>query len=103
MANKYFFRVPYSCSTYWKKTGYVYADDVEEAAERIDSGDTYDESYEDDDSDNYTYYTDEADIEIEEEDVENPDSEESSGSSSSFRRIDQDVIPSYFLSEIQSL
>ena len=33
MANKYYFKVPYTCTTYGTVTGYVIADDEDEAVD----------------------------------------------------------------------
>lgn len=66
MSNRYFFRVPYSCTTYGNMSGTVYADNREEAMNLIENREIDDESYDDSDSDNYNYDFDEASLELEE-------------------------------------
>ncbi len=104
MTNKYYFRVPYSCSTYGRMSGYVYADNEEEAIEKIERAETGDTDYDDTDSDNYNYYCDEAELTLEEEDVEEPHHNHhynrSDDTFSNLSTIDQDKMPGYFLSEV---
>ena len=104
MTNKYYFRVPYSCSTYGRMSGYVYADNEEEAIEKIERAETGDTDYDDADSDNYSYYCDEAELTLEDEDVEEPVHHNhyyhTNDTSNSLSNIDQDKMPGYFLSEV---
>jgi len=89
MANRYYFRLPYTCKTYGDLTGYVVAENEEEALDLIINGSTDDEEYSNEDSENYNYDYDEATFDIRESDVE---PEHSTSSSQRY--------PKYFLSEI---
>lgn len=89
MANRYFFRLPYSCKTYGDLTGYVVAENEEEAIDLIINGSTDDEEYSNEDSENYNYDYDEATFDIRESDIEPEHS-----------TINSQKHPKYFLSEI---
>lgn len=97
MANKYSFDVPYSCTTYGRVKGYVIADDIEDAVDKINSRDFEDEEYEESSSDNYDYDCSDGDIEVEQYDIyddeynnnEDPEPEENSTD-----------VPSYYLAEV---
>ena len=93
MSNKYSFRVPYSCTTYGNLSGVVWAENREEAMEIIENRGTDDDSYDDCDSDDYTYNYDETSIELE-EGIEG-DEEDSYNDDDSMPEV-----PSYFLEHI---
>lgn len=107
MLNKYYVRLPYSCSNYGNITGYVYAEDEEEAQELAeDTANIYEEEYDDNDSDNYNYYYEDMSVELEEEDVpENrlPNGYYTTVLPSIENSILPSKIPSYFLEEIHLL
>jgi len=100
MLNKYEFRVGYSCSSYGTMSGIVYARNREEAAEFIESRQTENESYDDGDSDNYSYNIEDADIELLEGTEEDEDDDENyyGETSKSFSEI-----PAYYLENILSI
>ena len=89
MANRYFFRLPYTCKTYGDLTGYVVAENEEEAIDLIINGSTDNEEYTNEDSEDYNYNYDEADFHIRESGLEPQHSTSSSQKH-----------PKYFLSEI---
>ena len=100
--NKYKFRLPYNCVRSGELVGYDYANDLEQAADRLDNSDYWvDEEYIDryDGDTNYDY--DEVEIQEEEEDVDYDygfsydDDNESINSI-----IDNDILPAYFLAEL---
>lgn len=107
MPNKYYVRVPYSCSNYGNLTGYVYAEDEEEAQELAeDNANIYEEEFDDNDSDNYNYYYEDTSVELEEEDVEAnhlPHGYYTTVSPHTENSIHSSKIPSYFLEEIHLL
>ena len=72
MANKYLFRVPYSCTTYGTMRGYVIAENEEEAYDRVSDSHTENEEHGDNDSENYDYDYSETNLELEEEDIDDP-------------------------------
>jgi hypothetical protein len=90
--NKYSVRLGYSCTSYGNVTGVVYANSQEEAEELIYEGidNIYDQDYDTNDSENYNYYEDEADIDLEESDVSGPHGNNNQ----------TEQIPDYYLSEI---
>jgi hypothetical protein len=102
MANKYYYRVPYSCSTYGTMTGYVIVDDEEEALEKVENRDAESDEYSDDDSEGYNYYYEDAELELEEEDIESPPNGHSD-SENRFEDTEHEQTPAWFLSEINSL
>ena len=69
--NKYFVKIPYSYSQYATLSGYVYAEDEEEAIEiATDREKIHDEDYQDDeDSGDSNYYFENIDVECVESDV----------------------------------
>ncbi|HEX2787587.1 MAG TPA: hypothetical protein VHP32_06740 [Ignavibacteria bacterium] len=68
--NKYSVSIPYDYRKYGDKTGFVYAEDEEEAEELASEGYLEDEEYEDsDNSDDTNYYYDEMSVSLEEEDI----------------------------------
>jgi hypothetical protein len=89
MANRYFFRLPYTCKTYGDLTGYVVAENEEEALDSIINGSTDDEEYSNEDSENYNYDYDEATFDIRESDME-PESSPNK----------HNAYPKYFLTEV---
>ena len=99
MANKYFFKISYSCSTYGTLSGYVIAENEEEAFERIENRDTEGEEYDDCDSDNYVYNNEDLQLNIEEENVIDPHVSHTS----IWNKEVESSIPAYFLSEINKI
>lgn len=92
MANRYFFRVPYTCKTYGDLTGYVVAEDEEDAVDLIINGSTDNEEYTNEDSEDYNYDYDEATFQIQESGIE---PEYPADNSSQYKSH-----PKYFLSEV---
>ena len=101
--NKYFVKIPYSCSTYGDLSGYVYADSKEEATELADESliNIHESEHNDEDSDNYNYLTEEMIVELNEEDI----SSEDLPRNYSTPQVTQDLseLPSYYLSELPQL
>lgn len=89
MANRYFYRIPYSCTTYGDLTGFVVAENEAQAIELIQNGSVDDEEYSNEDSENYNYDYDNASFHVRESDIEPM---HQSGNRS--------VYPKYFLSEV---
>ena len=80
-------------------TGYVFANSKEEAEELIyDKENIYDEDSETNDSDNYNYSDDEAEITLEREDVTPPYVNTNIHPNAGFNRV-----PAYFLEECNSI
>jgi hypothetical protein len=72
--NKYFIKIPYSYVQYGYLSGYVYAEDEEEAYDLASDRDNLEEEcFDDSDSDGTDYDYNEMDISLEEEDVEVPE------------------------------
>lgn len=96
--NKYYVEFPYSCNTYGRVRGYVYADS-EDAAELLagDIDNIVDADYEETDTENTEHYYDNLELELRQENVpttEIPD----------YLRVTPNTvveqIPEYFLSEL---
>ena len=97
--NKYFVRVGYSCSSYGNLSGHVFANSEEEAEDLIcDTDNIHDQEFDTDDSDNYNYYDDQAEIELEESDVTPPH-----GNNNSYDNTPFSNTPNYFLAELNVL
>lgn len=68
--NKYLVSIPYGYTQYGSKTGYVYAEDIEEAEDMASEGYIEEEEYEDsDNSDGTNYYYEDMTVELEQEDI----------------------------------
>jgi hypothetical protein len=91
MANKYFFDVPYSCITYGRLKGYVIADDIEDAVDKINSRDFEDEEYEDRENGSYDYDCSEDNVTLDEYNDNNDDEEFEENRSG---------VPVYYLAEV---
>lgn len=89
MANRYFYRIPFWCTTYGDLTGFVVAEDEEQALELIQNGRVDDEEYTNEDSENYNYNYDDATFHVRESDIEPVHSDN-----------DSPVYPKHFLSEV---
>ena len=93
--NKYYVEIPYSCSTYGRVKGYVYANSEDEA--EVIAGDVdniEDAEYMDQDTDNTEHYYDSMEIELREGNV--PDDEVPDYIS----ELTTPNLPEYFLNEI---
>ena len=98
--NKYFVKIGYSCRTYGYLTGYVYANNQEDAEEQIYDRDNIREAdYESNDSDDFNHYEDEAEVDLETENVNPPPNYTTSPESNS----PFTALPLYFLAELNSL
>lgn len=98
--NKYSVRLPYNYLQYGYLTGYVYAEDEEEAYDLAsDSYNIRDPEYEDTDGDSTEFNYSDVDIELEDEDVDEVPAQRAVSSQTAAR----ENIPSYFLSEVHSL
>ena len=98
MANRYSFDVPYFCTTYGRVKGFVIADDLDDAVDKINSRDFTDEEYEDLDSSSYDFDCSEGGITVEEYDIygdEYNDEEENERGELEF--------PSYYLAEVSQI
>jgi hypothetical protein len=97
--NKYTVSINYSCRTYGKLTGVVFAESLEDAEEAIyDRDNIHETDYESDDSDDYNYYEDEAEIDLETENVTPPAEHHPPQTISPFNNL-----PAYFLAELNAL
>jgi hypothetical protein len=98
--NKYSVRIPYSYLQYGYLSGFIYAEDEDEAYELArDNCNLEDSEYEDSDGESTQYEYNEMEIELEEEDIDEiPDSVLNQD-----RLNGKNDLPSYFLSEINSL
>lgn len=96
--NRYFIRLPYNYIQYGDLTGYVYAESEEEAEELLkDNINIHNSEYEDGDGDSTNYLYDLAEIELEEEDIEDiPVSVPAQRTV----QTGQHKFPSYYLSDI---
>lgn len=100
MANKYFFDVPYSCTTYGRIKGYVIADDVEDAVDKINSRDFEDEEYDESSNDNYDYDCSEGDITVDQYDIYDDEySDDDNREEEEYSENNTDI-PSYYLAEV---
>lgn len=98
MANRYYFSVPYSCTTYGRVKGCVIADDMDEAVDKINNRDFEDEEYDDTDSGNYDLDCSEGDITVDQYDIygdENNEEEECG--------VNDTDVPSYYLAEVLNI
>jgi hypothetical protein len=97
--NKYSVKIPYSYLQYGYLTGFVFAEDSEEAYDiACDTYNIQDQEFDDSDSDGTEYDYNEINIDLEEEDTD----EITSNAHSSVKAI-KDSIPSYFLSDVHFL
>ncbi|HEY5534393.1 MAG TPA: hypothetical protein VIL99_05605 [Ignavibacteria bacterium] len=98
--NKYSVRLGYSCTSYGNLTGYVFANSLEEAEELVcDRDNIHETDYESNDSDDYNYYEDEAEIDLETENVTLlAEHQNTSQTNTPFINL-----PSYFLAELNAL
>lgn len=95
--NKYFVKIPYSYVQYGYLSGYVYAEDVEEAYELASDRDNLEnEEFDDSDSDGTDYEYSEMDISLDEEDVDVPENLNSNNNYCSSKV----TYPTYYLSEV---
>jgi hypothetical protein len=93
--NKYSVEIPYSCSTYGRVKGYVFANSEDEA--EVIAGDVdniEDAEYMDQDTDNTEHYYDSMEIELRESNVPNDEVPDY------ISELLTPEIPEYFLSEI---
>ena len=105
--NKYKFRLPYDYVKSGELVGYIYADDLEQAADRLNNSDYWvEEEYIDryDGDTNYDYS--DVEIEEEEEDVDydyglSYDTDDESNTHNNI--LENDILPSYFLAELHLL
>lgn len=100
MANKYFFDVPYTCTTYGRIKGYVTADDMEDAVDKINSRDYEDEEYEDRENSEYEFDCSEGDISVEEYDIYGDEILEDEENEEQKDEENDSEIPSYYLAEV---
>ena len=102
--NKYFVKIPYSYTKFADLSGFVYAEDKEEARELAEENfNIHDESYDDcDDSGDSTYNYSEMSIELEESDI--PESEiPSRNITNSFTNSTEPVLPNHYLEDLPTL
>jgi len=93
--NKYYVEIPYSCTTYGRVKGYVFANSEDEAEVLAGDVDNLDDAeYMDQDTDNTEHYYDSMEIELRESDI--PDDEVPDYISEPITP----EFPEYFLSEI---
>jgi len=99
--NKYFVKIGFSCKTYGDLTGFVYANSLEEAVELIyDRDNIHEADYENNDSDDYNHYEEEAEIELETENATPPPNYLNSPQ---INITPFTTLPEYFLAELNSL
>jgi hypothetical protein len=98
MANKYFFNVPYSCITYGRMKGYIIADDIEDAVDKVNSRDFEDEEYDDTENGSNDYDCSEEDITVDEYDIYNDESNDDSEEEE--YEGNNSEVPSYYLAEV---
>jgi len=96
--NKYYVEIPYSCTTYGRVKGYIYAETQTDAEERADDVDNIEDSeYVDHDTDNTEHYYSDMELSLQEENVPEDDIPEYIRESKTPVQV---LIPEYFLSEI---
>jgi hypothetical protein len=96
--NKYYVEIPYSCTTYGRVKGYIYAETQTDAEERADDVDNIEDSeYVDHDTDNTEHYYSDMELSLQEENVPEDDIPEYIRESQTPVKV---LIPDYFLSEI---
>jgi hypothetical protein len=100
MANKYHFDVPYYCTTYGHVSGYVIANDSDEAEDKIHDKEFENEEYSDNDSDSYNFDCENGSITVEEYDIYYDENDEDDESEYYGTVSDKNKIPVYYLSEI---
>jgi len=98
MANKYFFDVPYSCITYGRLKGYVIADDIEDAVDKINSRDFEDEEYDDRENGSYEYDCSEDDVTLDQYDIY--DDEYNDNNDEEEYEENRSGVPVYYLAEV---
>ena len=96
--NKYYVEIPYSCNTYGRVKGYVFANSEDEAKVRAgDVENIEDAEYNDYETDNTEHYYDDMELSLQEENVPEDDIPEYIRESKTTVQV---LIPEYFLSEI---
>jgi gamma-glutamylcyclotransferase (GGCT)/AIG2-like uncharacterized protein YtfP len=92
--NKYYVEFPYSCTTFGRVKGYVYAVSKEIAEERAgDIDNIEDAEYIDTDTDNTEHYYDQIELQLRQENILDNDIPD-------YLRVPQESVPDYFLSDI---
>lgn len=100
MANKYFFDVPYTCTTYGRLKGYVTAIDMEDAVDKINSRDFEDEEYDDRENSGYDFDCSEGDISVEEYDIYGDEEYNDEENEEHGDEENNSEVPSYYLAEV---
>jgi len=96
--NKYSVSIPFSCSSYGKVKGYIYADSQEEADSLVsDVDDLEDAEYITTDTDNTEHYPDDLTIELEEENIPENELPDYLRNTSKTQPLN---LPDYYLKEI---
>ena len=96
--NKYYVEIPFSCTTYGRVKGYIYAETQTDAEERADDVDNIEDvEYINTDTDNTEHYYSDMEIELRESNVPEDDIPEYIRESQTPVKV---LIPDYFLSEI---
>lgn len=99
--NKYYVEIPYSCTTYGRVKGYVYAESQTDAEERAGEVDNIEDAeYIDHDTDNTEHYYSDIEVTLQEENVPEDEIPEY------IRELQTPIpvlIPDYFLSEINQI
>ncbi len=102
--NKYYVKIPYHYTQYGNLSGYVYAENEEEAEEiAADNCNIHEESYDDsDDSGDSEYDYSETSVTLEESDIPN---HEIPARQTSFTHNQPDIpsVPGYFLEDLPAL
>jgi hypothetical protein len=101
MANKYFFNVPYSCTTYGRIKGYVIADDIDDVVDKINSSDFEDEEYDETGNDGYDFDCSDGDITVDQYDIyddEYSGDDDDGGEQECEQNYTE--FPSYYLAEV---
>ena len=101
--NKYFVKIPYSYTQYAELTGFIYAEDEEEAEElACDSWNIHEEDYIDKDSSGDSDYDyDDMDVTLEESDVPSQNIP-SLNNSTPYSPVQPDL-PNYYLEDLPAL